>query len=87
MKEDPNPREYILTNDALKLNYDIQKFVNKKCCELDVLLRKNDGIMDKSNFEDRKMFDITTITNEMRDFITIKSNLLRDVLRVISYVR
>ena len=85
---EPISRDYILTNDALKLNSDIQKFVNKKCNDLeDVLLRENDGTMDKSNFEDKKMFDVTTITNEMRDFITIKSNLLRDVLRVRSYVR
>ena len=88
MIEDPNSREYILTNDALKLNSDIQKFINNKCIELeDVLLRKNDGTMDKSIFGDKKMFDVITITNEMRDFIQFKGNLIRDVLRVKNCVR
>lgn len=88
MIEEPNSREYILTNDALKLNSDIQKFVNKNCNDLEyVILRNNDGTMDKLKFENKKMFDVTTITNEMRDFIGIKSNLLRDVLIVKSFVR
>ena len=28
--DDPNSREYILTNDALKMNSNIQDYINKK---------------------------------------------------------
>ena len=77
MNKDPNSREYILTNDAVKLNSDIQKFVNKNCIEIeDLLLKDNDETKDKLKFEERQMFDVMNKLKEIRDLVEVKANLL-----------
>ena len=53
---DPNSRDYILTNDALRMNSDIQNFINKKCVEIEeLILKKNDGIETQWKFDNKNV--------------------------------
>ena len=83
----PNSRDYILTNDALKMNSDIHNFINKKCIEIeDLILKKNDGIESQWVFDNKKCSNIADKLEEMKSFVIYRSHLLLDVMKIKNFV-
>ena len=83
----PNSRDYILTNDALKMNSNIQNFIDKKCVEIEeLILKTNDGIETQWAFNNKKCSNIADRLDEMKSYILYKSHLLLDIIKIKYFV-
>ena len=69
--DDPKSRDYI------------QNFINKTCVEIEELIqKKNDGIETQWKFDNKKCSNIADKLEEMKSFVSFKSHLLLDIMKI-----